>query len=40
MMANHLFDGDNLTVLRDSIGTETVDLIYLAPRSNRTTGIK
>lgn len=31
---NHLYYGDNLAVLRDSIGTETVDLIYLDPPFN------
>ncbi len=29
-----LFYGDNLQVLRDSIATETVDLIYLDPPFN------
>jgi site-specific DNA-methyltransferase (adenine-specific) len=38
MMGNHLFYGDNLTVLRDSIGTETVDLIYLDPPFNSNAG--
>ncbi len=33
-MSNHLYYGDNLQVLRDSIGTETVDLIYLDPPFN------
>lgn len=33
-MANHLYFGDNLEVLRDKIGTETVDLIYLDPPFN------
>lgn len=28
-MTNHLYYGDNLTVLRDSIADERVDLIYL-----------
>ena len=28
---NHLYYGDNLAVLRDSIKDETVDLIYLDP---------
>ena len=31
---NHLYDGDNLGVLRDSIATESVDLIYLDPPFN------
>ncbi|MBC8051182.1 MAG: hypothetical protein H7X92_13710 [Chitinophagales bacterium] len=26
---NHLYYGNNLTVLRDSIGNQSVDLIYL-----------
>jgi 16S rRNA G966 N2-methylase RsmD len=29
-----LYYGDNLQVLRDSIATESVDLIYLDPRFN------
>jgi len=33
-MSNHLYYGDNLAVLRDSIGDETVDLIYLDPPFN------
>lgn len=33
-MANHLYYGDNLTVLRDSIRDESVDLIYLDPPFN------
>jgi site-specific DNA-methyltransferase (adenine-specific) len=33
-MGNHLYYGDNLTVLRDSIQDETVDLIYLDPPFN------
>ena len=34
-MANHLYYGDNLTVLRGtSIATESVDLIYLDPPFN------
>ena len=32
--ANHLFYGDNLRVLRDSIPSESVDLIYLDPPFN------
>ena len=28
---NHLYDGDNLHVLRDSLAAESVDLIYLSP---------
>lgn len=31
---NHLYYGDNLTVLRDSIADESVDLIYLDPPFN------
>jgi site-specific DNA-methyltransferase (adenine-specific) len=34
MPANALYYGDNLSVLRDSIGTEIVDLIYLDPPFN------
>jgi 16S rRNA G966 N2-methylase RsmD len=30
-MANKLFYGDNLAALRESITTESVDLIYLDP---------
>jgi hypothetical protein len=33
-MANALYYGDNLAVLRDSIPTESVDLIYLDPPFN------
>jgi DNA modification methylase len=33
-MTNKLFYGDNLTVLRDSIADESVDLIYLDPPFN------
>ena len=33
-MSNHLYYGDNLKVLRDSIGDESVDLIYLDPPFN------
>jgi adenine specific DNA methylase Mod len=33
-MANKLFYGDNLAVLRESIATESVDLIYLDPPSD------
>jgi len=33
-MANALYYGDNLSVLRDSIATESVDLIYLDPPFN------
>lgn len=33
-MTNHLYYGDNLQVLRDSIVDETVDLIYLDPPFN------
>jgi site-specific DNA-methyltransferase (adenine-specific) len=31
---NHLHYGDNLTVLRDQIATESVDLIFLDPPFN------
>ena len=31
---NHLYYGDNLSVLRDSIRDQTVDLIYLDPPFN------
>jgi DNA modification methylase len=31
---NHLYYGDNLGILRDRIGTESVDLIYLDPPFN------
>lgn len=33
-MSNHLYYGDNLYVLRDSIADESVDLIYLDPPFN------
>lgn len=33
-MGNHLYCGDNLAVLRDSIADETVDLVYLDPPFN------
>ncbi|MEZ5747319.1 MAG: DNA methyltransferase [Paracoccaceae bacterium] len=33
-MANHLYYGDNLAVLRDSVADESVDLIYLDPPFN------
>ena len=33
-MANALYYGDNLAVLRDSIASESVDLIYLDPPFN------
>ncbi|MGL5009713.1 MAG: hypothetical protein ACRC6I_07495, partial [Paracoccaceae bacterium] len=33
-MTNHLYYGDNLSVLRDSIRDESVDLIYLDPPFN------
>ncbi len=33
-MGNHLYYGDNLRVLRDSIASESVDLIYLDPPFN------
>jgi site-specific DNA-methyltransferase (adenine-specific) len=31
---NHLYYGDNLTVLRDSIASASVDLVYLDPPFN------
>jgi site-specific DNA-methyltransferase (adenine-specific) len=37
-MPNHLFYGDNLTVLRDSIADQSVDLIYLDPPFNSNAG--
>lgn len=33
-MTNHLYYGDNLTVLRDSIKDESVNVIYLDPPFN------
>lgn len=33
-MTNHLYYGDNLSVLRESIATESVDLVYLDPPFN------
>jgi site-specific DNA-methyltransferase (adenine-specific) len=33
-MTNHLYYGDNLRVLRESIATESVDLVYLDPPFN------
>jgi site-specific DNA-methyltransferase (adenine-specific) len=33
-MGNHLYYGDNLGVLRESIADESVDLIYLDPPFN------
>ena len=33
-MANQLYYGDNLQVLRDSIATESIDLVYLDPPFN------
>jgi site-specific DNA-methyltransferase (adenine-specific) len=33
-MPNHLHDGDNLTVLRESIASESVDLVTLDPPFN------
>ncbi|MBV0911327.1 class I SAM-dependent methyltransferase [Anianabacter salinae] len=33
-MGNHLYYGDNLRVLRESIADESVDLIYLDPPFN------
>jgi site-specific DNA-methyltransferase (adenine-specific) len=35
---NHLHYGDNLTVLRDSIASDSVDLIYLDPPFNSNAG--
>jgi site-specific DNA-methyltransferase (adenine-specific) len=37
-MANHLFYGDNLAVLRESVADESVDLIYLDPPFNSNAG--
>lgn len=37
-MSNHLFYGDNLTVLRESIRDESVDLTYLDPPFNSNAG--
>lgn len=37
-MTNHLYYGDNLSVLRDSIASESVDLIYLDPPFNSNAG--
>lgn len=37
-MSNHLYYGDNLTVLRDHIADESVDLIYLDPPFNSNAG--
>ncbi|WP_454268870.1 hypothetical protein [Roseovarius sp. MBR-51] len=31
---NHLYYGDNLSVLRESIKSESVDLVYLDPPFN------
>ena len=33
-MANHLYDGDNLDILRERIQDESIDLIYLDPPFN------
>ena len=33
-MANHLYYGDNLEVLREHVRDESVDLIYLDPPFN------
>ncbi len=33
-MANHLYYGDNLEVLREQIKSESVDLVYLDPPFN------
>jgi adenine specific DNA methylase Mod len=35
---NYLYHGDNLTVLRDEIGSESMDLIYLDPPFNSQAG--
>jgi site-specific DNA-methyltransferase (adenine-specific) len=32
--ANHLYYGDNLTILREHIPDESIDLIYLDPPFN------
>jgi len=37
-MTNHLYYGDNLAVLRDSIAADSVDLIYLDPPFNSKAG--
>jgi site-specific DNA-methyltransferase (adenine-specific) len=37
-MGNHLFYGDNLAVLRESIAAQSVDLIYLDPPFNSNAG--
>lgn len=37
-MTNRLYYGDNLAVLRESIGDETVDLVYLDPPFNSNAG--
>lgn len=37
-MTNRLYYGDNLSVLRDSIPSESVDLIYLDPPFNSNGG--
>lgn len=37
-MANHLYYGDNLSVLRESVASESVDLIYLDPPFNSNAG--
>jgi site-specific DNA-methyltransferase (adenine-specific) len=37
-MANHLYYGDNLSVLRDHIRDASVDLIYLDPPFNSNAG--
>jgi hypothetical protein len=34
-MSNHLYYGVNLAVLRDSIASKSVDLIYLDPPARR-----
>ena len=33
-MTNHLYYGDNLSVLREPIASESVDLVYLDPPFN------
>ena len=39
-MPNHLHYGDNLTVLRESIGSESVDLVTLDPPFNSNANYK
>jgi DNA modification methylase len=38
-MANKLFYGDNLAVLRENIASESVDLIYLDPEPSGKTSL-